>query len=505
VQSYLIALILSIIMIGVAPAFADDSGYEGKHYEDEDSYPIVIVPRGDPAIQPPPSEAITECLNFTYTIINFLKSAPIAQQEELIRMLFEEFWGDHMKDVCFEYKKGANPDDVFGLIQMSNGGVCGKGEGCGGGDGPNTWCIATNITGSFGDSQFHIQNILAHEIGHCLGLPHFGGINAFDCMMNPTLQPFLTHCNAELNRLKIIWDGAVCLTPLCMEEGEAVTNGVMVSLIPSKTPIIEGDILTLTYTIKNIGNTQITSSVWVNDFTDRKLLYFKGSGLLLPSETSSLGFTWNTTDASIGEHNILAWFVDSRGEIDKTDNRLRVIFEIFGTGPPPPPFCEPDKCKDNNECTIDTCNEITNTCSNDPDIGKACGIAGTCNSNAFCVEPPTPPPPPFCQPDVCNDNNECTIDTCDEASKTCSIVPDVGKDCGIAGVCDVNAICVEPPPPPPCDAECIQDQRITTLEGFHTASQAALEEPVVSNLFIIVVIVIFSVTITIIVIIRTKK
>jgi len=324
------ALLLLLFIPFLIPAYADDSGFKGKHYEYD--YPLYFPTYQDRFIQPTLSAVTTECYNFTYVITNWLKDVPIAQQEELVRMLFEEFWGEFMKDVCFEYKKDANPDDVYGLIQMSVS--CGKGEGCGGGEGPNTWCIASNTSGTFSNGKLDL--ILAHEIGHCLGLPHFTGINAFDCMMAPTGQPNLRHCTAELNKLKSLWDGAICYVPTCMPDGSSVTNGVMLSLTPSQIPV-KGDIITLTYCIKNIGNTQLIQTVWIRDFTDNKLLYQNSAGLVLPGDTKCVSFTWDLTDAIIGNHSITALYSNSRSEIDSSNNILKLNIEVIGVIIPPPP------------------------------------------------------------------------------------------------------------------------------------------------------------------------
>ena len=105
----------------------------------------------------------------------------------------------------------------------------------------------------------------------------------------------------------------------------------------------------------------------------------------------------------------------------------------------PEPFCEPNICDDNNECTIDVCDEAGDTCSNDVNEGVACGTAGTCDAGGVCVEPPL-----FCEPNICDDANECTIDVCDEAGDTCSNNIDEGTACGTAGTCDAGGQCVEP-------------------------------------------------------------
>jgi len=104
---------------------------------------------------------------------------------------------------------------------------------------------------------------------------------------------------------------------------------------------------------------------------------------------------------------------------------------------PEPPFCESNPCDDNNECTIDVCDEEGDSCSNDVNEGAACGTDGTCDAGGECVEPE----PPFCELNDCDDNNVCTDDVCDEEGNSCSNtnVPDgliEGTcDTGLDGVC----------------------------------------------------------------------
>lgn len=350
------------LLIVATPVFAQ--GYEYDHPEDESNYPLIFPSYETRSLQPSPSAVTANCWNFTYTITDFsADGSTVAQQEELVRELFEEFWGEFI-DVCFEYKKGADPADVFGHIQMNAN--CGKGIGCGGGEGPNTWCVAANASGSYFDGKMKL--IMAGEIGHCLGLDHYGGINAFDCMMVTYMQPFLTHCGAEINDLKNIWADTRCFIPACMPEGTSVTNGVMVSLVPSKTPI-QGDVLTLTYTVKNIGNTQLTQSVWIRDYTDDKQLYFSGSGLVLPGESKSVSFIWNIVDVTVGVHKIKAYYIASTDEITRSDNLVDFFIEVFSSAPPPD--TDGDGIIDSN----DNCIIIPNPDQKDSDgdgIGDVC-------------------------------------------------------------------------------------------------------------------------------------
>ena len=101
----------------------------------------------------------------------------------------------------------------------------------------------------------------------------------------------------------------------------------------------------------------------------------------------------------------------------------------------PDDLCEGVDCNDNNECTIDTCD--AGNCSNTPDTGASCdGGAGTCDVQGVCQ------PNDLCIGVDCNDNNECTIDVCDPADGSCSNTPDSGASCdGGAGTCDAQGVC----------------------------------------------------------------
>ena len=68
----------------------------------------------------------------------------------------------------------------------------------------------------------------------------------------------------------------------------------------------------------------------------------------------------------------------------------------------PDDLCEGVDCDDQNECTIDTCD--AGNCSNTPDTGASCdGDAGTCDAQGVCE------PNDLCIGVDCDDNNECTI------------------------------------------------------------------------------------------------
>jgi len=89
---------------------------------------------------------------------------------------------------------------------------------------------------------------------------------------------------------------------------------------------------------------------------------------------------------------------------------------------PEPPFCEPNICDDGNECTLDVCDEAGDSCSNNVNEGAACGTAGTCDAGGQCVEP-------FCGDgtqdagEQCDDGNNNNGDGC---SASCTIEPFCG-------------------------------------------------------------------------------
>jgi len=100
---------------------------------------------------------------------------------------------------------------------------------------------------------------------------------------------------------------------------------------------------------------------------------------------------------------------------------------------------DPIVCDDNNACTIDTCNNRTGACVFEP---------VECNSNDLCV-------PSVCnnqtgnceaQPLVCDDSVGCTIDTCNSTTGQCQYTPsdvicDLQDPCQSYS-CDATAGCV---------------------------------------------------------------
>ncbi|WP_348528634.1 choice-of-anchor K domain-containing protein, partial [Methanothrix sp.] len=111
------------------------------------------------------------------------------------------------------------------------------------------------------------------------------------------------------------------------------------------------------------------------------------------------------------------------------------------------PGTAPD-CSDGIDCTIDSCNEETDKCENNPDDdfcndGKFCNGDETCDPAKGCM-PGTPPD--------CSDGIDCTIDSCNEETDKCENNPDDdfcndGKFCNGDETCDPAKGCMPGTPP----------------------------------------------------------
>ncbi len=133
-------------------------------------------------------------------------------------------------------------------------------------------------------------------------------------------------------------------------------------------------------------------------------------------------------------------------------------------------------CDDGVACTGDSCNESTDTCDHTPN-DAACSDGAFCNGSETChpvngCEAGTPP--------NCNDNVACTVDACDEAGDTCTHTPnhaacDNGLHCDGAEVCDPTAGCQDSPDPN-CD-----DGVACTIDSCDEDNDACSNVP--SNVF----------------------
>lgn len=115
----------------------------------------------------------------------------------------------------------------------------------------------------------------------------------------------------------------------------------------------------------------------------------------------------------------------------------------------------PVNCADSVSCTVDSCNETTDTCDHIPDNG-------VCGDGLFCTGVETCHVTLGCQAGTavnCNDGVACTADSCNETTDSCNNVPnnascDDGLFCNGAETCHATLGCqagADPCAPNPCD------------------------------------------------------
>lgn len=105
-------------------------------------------------------------------------------------------------------------------------------------------------------------------------------------------------------------------------------------------------------------------------------------------------------------------------------------------------------CADNVDCTIDSCDEVNNTCTHTANNAS-------CSNGLFCDGAETCHPTQGCQaasPPNCNDNIPCTTDSCNEAQDSCGHATNNaacsnGLFCDGSEICNVNLGCIAGTPP----------------------------------------------------------
>ncbi len=102
-------------------------------------------------------------------------------------------------------------------------------------------------------------------------------------------------------------------------------------------------------------------------------------------------------------------------------------------------------CDDQNDCTVDSCDPVSFTCAHDAiGDGETCGddgcAPGTCQSGV-CVQGPREPDCIPCQTnDDCEDGSACTIDTCNELGR-CEREGGEGDPCDDEDPCTTDDVC----------------------------------------------------------------
>jgi len=137
----------------------------------------------------------------------------------------------------------------------------------------------------------------------------------------------------------------------------------------------------------------------------------------------------------------------------------------------PPPFCVGNPCNDGISCTVDTCDEDTDTCNNIPDNtlcddGTFCNGSETCDAQIGCQDG-TPP--------VIDDGVGCTDDSCNEDTQMVVNNPD-DSQC-IATSCTVG-MCVEGVG---CESSNVADGTVCEDIGVCMVGVCTFNEPPVAD------------------------
>jgi hypothetical protein len=92
-------------------------------------------------------------------------------------------------------------------------------------------------------------------------------------------------------------------------------------------------------------------------------------------------------------------------------------------------------CEDNNDCTIDTCDPAVGTCNFTANDGYYCSDVNACTSGDVCKGTKC-----VGVTIICNDGNPCTSDSCNQKTG-CVFLPTPNAPCDDANLCSTDDIC----------------------------------------------------------------
>lgn len=106
-----------------------------------------------------------------------------------------------------------------------------------------------------------------------------------------------------------------------------VVHDVAVTSIYATNPVIQGEYARINYSVKNEGMVNETVTVVVNDSTEGVMIC-TDSFVLPPSQVANLYCSWNTANASPGNHTIIATAGQIPNETDTADNSRTAFVTI---------------------------------------------------------------------------------------------------------------------------------------------------------------------------------
>ena len=173
--------------------------------------------------------------------------------------------------------------------------------------------------------------IAAHEGGHGLGLTHK---NVGNCTMFTNYGDGISQCDVEVTELQTLWKDAV------NPPDNPLLDGSMKSL-SAPTWVVQGDTISIDFTLENIGNIDYNSIIWFFDKTDNTVIQSGPFYELAPNETVSGTVLWDTSTASLGTHEVKGHWLSNNDDVDVSNNVKTIsIIVIEETAIPPPPVPE---------------------------------------------------------------------------------------------------------------------------------------------------------------------